>query len=162
MGRRNLKSGSVVYCLFLRFWHCAAQPISAMVTSRQVNPPKACPPALAVCCRGGGAGFFTYFISQEFPQFWQRQIFWFFTTVFSPPLLFFHTRLDMPRVDTAIKPRAALLIWPPIPFPCFLVLLDTCSIEIVTFSLPQFGHIMINCLPSVIVFSTEQNVIIDI
>lgn len=89
-----------------------------------------------------------YLIVHEFPQFWQRQIFWFFTTSFAVPVLFFQTRLESPSVHIAVKPRAALFMWPPKPTPDFLVLLDTCCMVIVTFSLPQFGHVIFfNLIP---------------
>ena len=87
-----------------------------------------------------------HLIGHELPQFWQRHIFWFFTTSLAVPVLFFQTRFERPSVHIAVKPRAALFMCPPKPTPDFLVLLDTCCMLIVTFSLPQLGHIIITNL----------------
>ena len=87
-----------------------------------------------------------YLISHELPQFWQRQTFWFSNFVFSVPFDFFHTKFDIPSVQTAVSPLAALFMWPPNPTPCFFVFPATCCIVIVTFSLPQLGQTIIYLL----------------
>nr|DAR61967.1 MAG TPA: hypothetical protein [Caudoviricetes sp.] len=52
----------------------------------------------------------SHLIGHELPQFWQRQIFWFFTISFAVPVLFFQTRFERPSVHIAVMPRAALFM----------------------------------------------------
>ena len=54
----------------------------------------------------------------------------------------FQTRFDSPKVETAVSARAVLFRCPPIPLPCFFVLLPVSSIKIVTFSLWHSGQII--------------------
>ena len=66
------------------------------------------------------ASRFCYLIFQLLPQVWHSAIRSFLNLWREPPLDFFHTRLDIPRVEIAIIPRIALLVFPPKPVPLWL------------------------------------------
>lgn len=71
MGSDNTRFRSVVYCLFLRFWYCAAKPVSATVTSRQAHP-SLLPPAPPLVAEAAGRGTSNYLLSTMDVVYWYQ------------------------------------------------------------------------------------------
>lgn len=103
----------------------------------------------------------TYFAFQLFPQDWQMAIFWLLNFCRVVPLDFFHNRLEVPSVTSAVVARAALFVLPRNPVPLWAFLPPVWTIWTETFSEVHWGQFMVwyFSLPGVAKGSAEAGVL---
>ena len=69
MGSDSTQFRSAAYCPFPTFGHCAAQPVSATLTSRQADAPGLLPPAPPLVAEAAGRGTSNYLSSASILRF---------------------------------------------------------------------------------------------